>query len=125
MNATLSGRRILVVEDEYMLAECLHELLQDDGAEVLGPASCVEDANALLDRHPMPDAAVLDINLGRQNVYPVADRLSGQGVPFLFTTGYDHGLIPERYADCLQCVKPFGAEDVRALLLELLHDGIR
>lgn len=121
MNATLSGRRILVVEDEYMLAECLHELLRGEGAEVLGPASCVDDANALLDHHPMPDAAVLDVNLGRQSVYPVADRLSGHGVPFLFTTGYDHGLIPERYSDCLQCVKPFGVEDVRALLLELLN----
>ncbi|WP_433851495.1 response regulator [Stenotrophomonas nitritireducens] len=125
MNASLAGRRILVVEDEYMLAECLHDLLRGDGAEVLGPASCVEDANALLDRHPLPDAAVLDINLGRQSVYPVADRLSGQGVPFLFTTGYDHGLIPERYSDCLQCVKPFGVDDVRALLLELLHADAR
>jgi len=121
MNASLAGRRILVVEDEYMLAECLHDLLQGDGAEVLGPASSIEDANALLDRHPIPDAAVLDINLGRQSVYAVADRLSGQGVPFLFTTGYDHGLIPERYSDRLQCIKPFGVEDVRVLLLELLH----
>ncbi|MPS36709.1 MAG: response regulator [Stenotrophomonas sp.] len=125
MTSPLSGRRILVVEDEYLLAECLREMLRGDGAEVLGPASCVEDANALLDRHPAPDAAVLDINLGRQDVYPVADRLSGQGIPFLFTTGYDHGLIPARHAQRLQCVKPFGADDIRALLLELLGGDAR
>jgi len=120
MPSNLAGRRILVVEDEYILAQCLRDLLEGDGAEVLGPVANLEDADVLLDTCPLPDAAILDINLGGQSVYPVADRLSNEHVPLLFTSGYDRELVPPRYADSPQCTKPFGVEQVREKLAALL-----
>ncbi|SBV37573.1 conserved hypothetical protein [uncultured Stenotrophomonas sp.] len=123
MSKRFAGRRILVVEDEYLLAQCLADLLQNEGAQVLGPASCMEDADALLDGSPLPDAAVLDINLGNQNVYPLADRLADGHVPLLFTSGYDRELVPVRHADSPRCAKPFGVDQVRTQLLALLDVG--
>lgn len=120
MRSNLAGRRILVVEDEYILAQCLRDLLESDGALVLGPVGNLEDADALLDSCALPDAAILDINLGGQNVYPVADRLSNAHVPLMFTSGYDRELVPPRYAESLQCTKPFGVEQVRTMLTTLL-----
>ncbi len=120
MQNTLAGRRILVVEDEYILAQCLCELLEGDGAEVLGPVGNLQDAGALLDSIALPDAAILDINLGGENVFPVADRLSSGQVPLLFTSGYDRELVPARYAGSMQCTKPFGVEQMRTMLMALL-----
>ena len=118
---SLAGRRILVVEDEYILAQCLCEVLEQEGVEVLGPVASIEDALALLERGPQPDAAVLDVNLGNQSVYPVADRLGRQQVPMLFTSGYDREMASARYPRSAQCTKPFGAAEVRGMLLSLLE----
>jgi len=124
MRSYLAGRRILVVEDEYLLGDCLRELLECEGAQVLGPVGNLEDADALLDSCALPDAAILDINLGGQKVYPLADRLSKGHVPLMFASGYDRELVPPRYADSLQCTKPFGVEQVRTMLTALLDtDG--
>lgn len=122
MGNAFAGRRILVVEDEYLLAQCLADLLQSEGAEVVGPASCVADANALLEGNCLPDVAVLDINLGSEDVYPLADRLADHHVPRLFTSGYERDLVPPRHAGCPHCAKPFGVEQVRTRLLALLDD---
>ena len=112
------GRRILVVEDEYMLAEDLRLELEDAGAVVLGPAPSVADALALLadaEGGP-PDAAILDLNLGGEMAYPVADALRERGVPVMLATGYDVQSIPAAYADVPRCEKPF---DVGRCLSEL------
>ena len=71
----LGGRRVLVVEDEYLIAEDLCEQLLLCRAEVMGPVASVADVLALLDAGPAPDMAVLDIGLGGEKVYPVADVL--------------------------------------------------
>src|SRR5436853_6439021 len=86
----LRGRRFLVVEDEYVIAADLAASLEALGVEVVGPASSVAEALALLenDREPL-DGAVLDINLGSERAYPVADVLRDLGIPYVFTTGYD------------------------------------
>ena len=84
----LAGRRILVVEDEYLIAIELKRWLQEAGAAVLGPAPSVEQALDLIEDDGALDAAVLDINLGPgETVYPVADQLAALGVPSLFATG--------------------------------------
>lgn len=114
---SLRGRRVLVVEDEYMLAEDLRCELEGAGAAVLGPVPSVADALALLARGPPPDAAILDVNLGGEMVFPVAEALRERGVPFVFATGYDAWSLPPAYAQVPRCEKPF---DVGRCLASLL-----
>lgn len=108
----LKNRRVLVVEDEYIIAADLAASLEERGVTVIGPANSVVDALSLLEREPAPDAAVLDVNLGREKVYPVADALWERGVPFVFATGYDDFVVPDRYVGVPRCEKPI---DIRAL----------
>lgn len=116
MPKTLQGRRVLLVEDEFLIASDLAHLLRQEGAEVLGPAATVRRALALLGDVPDPDGAVLDVNLRGEMAFPVADALRDLGVPFVFATGYTTEMIPERYASVPCCEKPFeGPEIVRAL----------
>jgi CheY-like chemotaxis protein len=102
----LAGRRILVVEDQYAIALDLCETLDGQGASVVGPASCVEDALSMLDNSAPPDVAVLDIQLRGGLVYPVADRLQELGVPYLFATACETKEIPERYRRAPRYEKP-------------------
>ncbi len=102
----LEGRRVLVVEDDYVQATDLCEHLLFCGAEVMGPVACVADALALMEAEPPPDMAVLDIRLGNETVYPVADALRALGIPFVFATGHDAWAIPEGYASVPRAEKP-------------------
>lgn len=102
----LAGRRVLVVEDDYTVADVLCQHLEDAGADVLGPVPDVAGALELLAAEGAPDGAVLDVNLGGEMVWPVADALRARGVPFLFATGYDASAIPARYAGVRRCEKP-------------------
>ena len=85
----LLGRRILLVEDEYVIAMEMERWLRGAGAEVIGPVSNVEHALDCIEAEAGTiDGAVLDVNLGHgERVYPVADRLDALGVPYLFATG--------------------------------------
>lgn len=105
-SSSLRDRHILVVEDEYMLATELQAELEIAGATVIGPAPSVERALALVEEQPDIDAAVLDVNLGGEPVFPVADMLAGRSVPFVFATGYDDRAISDRYAHVKRCRKP-------------------
>lgn len=82
----LTGCRILVVEDEYLIAIEMERWLQEAGAVVAGPVSNAVQALALIEK-AKPDAAVLDVHLRDDLVYSVADQLSALGVPYLFATG--------------------------------------
>ena len=108
----LRGRRVLVVEDEYLLAEDLRRDLENQGAEVLGPVPSVSEALKLLGQDPAPDLAVLDINLQGEMVYLVADALRAQAIPFLFTTGYEAQSIPPAYADVPRMEKPLALREL-------------
>lgn len=119
--SSISGRRVLVVEDEYLIASDLASWLEEQGAEVLGPVPTVEDAIALLEVDPLPDVAVLDINLGSEQVFPVADRLKAADVPFVFVTGYDARLIPARYDDAPRSLKPLDRGRLLRSLAEVLQ----
>ena len=103
----LKGRRILVVEDEYVVAEDICRELLEQGAEVVGPAPTVEHAMALLAADRLIDGAILDINLRGEMVFPVAEILRDRGTPFLFATGYDLDALPRAYAQAPCCEKPF------------------
>ena len=115
----LRGRRILVVEDEYMVAADLARALEDRGVDVIGPVGSIEDALELLGAEDRIDGAVLDINLRGERAYPIADALRERKVPFIFATGYDAWSIPAAYAEEPRIEKPV---DTRALA-RLLSQG--
>lgn len=92
--AELAGRRILIVEDEFLLAMELESLLLQRGCMVLGPASSVGQALAVLDQE-QPDIALLDVNLRGERATPVAAALQGRGVPFVLITGYSEAQLSE------------------------------
>ena len=107
----LSGLRILVVEDEAVIAWALAESLRDLGCDVVGPAFNTMEAMEF-SREPALSGAVLDVNLGRDKVFPVADALEERHIPFCFITGYDPaGLRPK---DLRQPIlqKPVDPEDI-------------
>jgi len=119
----LAGRRILVVEDEMMIAMLVEDMLTELGCSVVGPAHALAEALALAQSEPGLDAALLDVNLAGQPVFPVADALREKGVPAIFSTGYgDAGLLDiDRGSPVLQ--KPFRAGDLARALGEALGGG--
>lgn len=112
----LSGQRILVVEDEFLIAMEVKRWLLAAGAEVAGPVSSIDQALDLIEDNGL-DAAVLDVSLARQQqVYPVADKLGALGVPYLFATANVRVSDAPEYRDRPRLPKPFvEAELVRAL----------
>lgn len=107
MNAsTLSGRRILVVEDELMIGMLIEDILKEAGCEVVGPMPRVSPALHAASTEERLDGAVLDINLAGEMVSPVADRLTERGVPFVFLTGYGWHMLPERFHSRPLVTKP-------------------
>ena len=118
--SALAGRRVLVVEDEYFIAEDLDSSLKAAGAVVLGPVPSVEAALAMLNCEPAPDTAVLDVNLGGEMAHPVADALISRGVPFLFTTGYDPSSLLERHLSVGRLEKPVETSRILRELERLL-----
>ncbi|WP_414692512.1 response regulator [Phenylobacterium sp.] len=114
----LDGLRVLVVEDEMMVSMLIEDMLGELGCLVVGPASRLDEAMALA-RDADIDCAVLDVNLGGQPIFPVADLLRERGRPFAFATGYgDAGLREvDRGSPVLQ--KPFREGDLARILGEL------
>ena len=106
MASPLSGRRVLIVEDEYFQADDLARLLRSMGADVIGPFGEVQDALDLLEAGKPVDFAVLDINLRGDLIYPAADQLRARAIPFVFATGYDRQSIPDQYGDVPLLEKP-------------------
>ena len=116
----LKGMRILVAEDEYLLADAWREALAEAGAQVLGPVLSVEDAQALVAGEARIDAALLDINLRGELVFPVADLLRTRRVPFAFATGYDEWTLPDRFTHAPRLEKPVKAARIVSLLEAML-----
>jgi DNA-binding NarL/FixJ family response regulator len=116
----LRGRRIMIVEDEMLVAMELESLLSEQGCSVVGPAPTAARALALLDEG-LPDAAILDVNLNGQTAMPVAEALSEQGVPFLLATGYSQSLQPA-LKDAPRLDKPVDHDQLVRVLAGLLSD---
>ncbi|PVE24785.1 hypothetical protein DC522_09230 [Microvirga sp. KLBC 81] len=106
----LARCRVLVVEDEYFIADDMARALQKIGAEVVGPIPKKDRALALLSSGEQIDAAVLDINLRGEEVFAVADALTERGIPFVFATGYDASSIPPSYKGIPRWEKPFSPD---------------
>ena len=118
----LENRRILVVEDEFFMADELRQKLEAVGALVIGPAPSVECALALMKNEITIDAALLDVNLSGNMSYPVAEALIVRSVPFIFTSGYDDSVLAEHYALMPRCQKPTEFSSIVSELVTLLPE---
>lgn len=119
MTEMLSGRRVLVVEDESLVAMLLETILEDMGCTPVGPAATVEDGLALLETEQL-DAALLDVNVAGRQVFPVAEALKARGVPFVFSTGYGEGGLPDEWRGQATIQKPFTEAAVRDALAKAM-----
>ena len=112
----LTGRRVLVIEDEYFLADDIARALRELGARVVGPVGELEEAMSLVDGDASIDGAVVDVNLRSDMVFPLARTLRARKVPFVFTTGYDRESIEAEFGDVRLWEKPL---DIPAMAREL------
>lgn len=124
MGAALAGRRILVVEDEYLLACDLKKQLSAACADVVGPVADAEAGCRLADAGRL-DAAVIDVNLNGATSFALVDRLTAAGVPHLFVTGYDGSSLPERYRATPRLTKPYVEAVMIAAVSALCGQGDR
>lgn len=108
----IAGRHILLVEDDFFIAEDFAAALQAAGAKVVGPVASVPEALDLIAQTERLDGAALDINLQSEKIYPLVDALQERGVPVVFVSGYDRATIPARYANVPLCQKPVEPEAV-------------
>lgn len=116
--ADLSGRRALVVEDDYYLAIDAARALRGAGAEILGICATEAEARELL--VAQPDVVLLDINLGGGPTFKLAETLKDQGTPFVFVTGYDKDVIPVEFANVEQLDKPVQLRRIVHAVAQLL-----
>jgi CheY-like chemotaxis protein len=125
VTAELARRRILLVEDETLIAMDLEAMLRQRGCEVVGPFADVADALGAVASERRLDGAILDVNLGAEKVFPVADALADSAVPFLFLTGYDREILPARHRGHAALAKPYRAAELMRLLAEAVSHGSR
>jgi CheY-like chemotaxis protein len=116
------ARRILVVEDEVLISMLLEDMLTDLGYEVAATASRVEEALALA-RTAEIDAAILDVNLNGEDVFPVADVLAGRSIPFVFATGYGERALPAAYKERPTLQKPFEQSALGRQIAQLTREA--
>ena len=119
-SSPLRDRRILVVEDEYLIAMSLQDALETAGSIVVGPAPSVDKALQTIDSESHIDAAVLDVNLGGALAYPVADLLVARNIPFVFTSGYEDNALRSRYSGVKNCPKPYLFQAIEEALVEAM-----
>ena len=114
---SLAGCRILLIEDDFLVAQVILDMLEDEGAEVLGPIGAVDEAVAFVaEQATRFDHVILDLNLHGIKSYPVADELARRNVPFVFMTGYGKDALDTAHRDCPHCIKPVTRADLLVAL---------
>lgn len=108
-SASLEGLKILVVEDEAIVSFMIEQVLSDLGCSAIWLAASVAEADETLNRH-QPDMAILDVNVGGDLIFPVAERLQNGGIPFVFTTGYGRTGLLQSWLHCKIVHKPYDVE---------------
>lgn len=116
----LTGRRILVVEDESLVAMLIETILEDLGCIPVGPAATVPEALSLVEGDTAIEAALLDVNVAGQQVFPVAEALAARGVPIVFSTGYGEAGLEERWRGRPTLQKPFTEAAVEQAIRQAL-----
>jgi CheY-like chemotaxis protein len=121
MTVALAGLRVLLVEDEAIVALMAEDMLSDMGCDVVGVAGTVERGLAIVNAPEFSvDGAILDVNLGGEKVYPIAEALAVRGVPFIFATGYGVAGILPQYAQVPALAKPYSRDDLQSALVAAL-----
>ena len=116
----LSNRKVLVVEDEMIIAMLIEDMLDEFGCKLVGPATNVPRALELIAKESI-DVAVLDLNLDGKDTYAIADALQRKNVPFIFATGYGSAGLRQEYGNRPVLQKPFQARDLSTALTEALN----
>ncbi|QUD90881.1 response regulator [Phenylobacterium montanum] len=125
-NLALQGLRLMVVEDEPMAALEIQDMLGAFGCQIVGVASNLHKGLAIACNEGLAlDGAVLDINLGGEQVYPVAERLKARGVPFIFSTGYGRAGQAPSFAHIPTLNKPYGPEDLEEMLVQVFVSSLK
>jgi CheY-like chemotaxis protein len=114
------GLRVLLVEDENLVAMLLEDMLADLGHSVIGPVARLKKALEMARREEI-DLAILDVNINGEQAYPVAEALTARGIPFVFSTGYGEQGLPPQYRGHPTLQKPFQQQDLEELLAIVLH----
>jgi CheY-like chemotaxis protein len=118
-NSSISVPRVLVVEDEYLIRMLLEDMLADLGYAVAAAVGTIAEAGQFAADGQF-NAAILDVNLEGQEIFPVADILARRGLPFVFVTGYGEQSLPEPYRSRPALQKPFQADQLKNALAALL-----
>ncbi|HEY4584914.1 MAG TPA: response regulator [Brevundimonas sp.] len=121
MSDIFAGRRVLIVEDESLVAMLLETILADLGCDVVGPESNIEDGLTAVADVAGLDAALLDVNVAGREIFPVAEALKAKGVPFVFSTGYGEAGLPEHWRGNPTVQKPFTEGAIREALMTALN----
>ena len=121
MTTALQGRRVLVIEDESLVAMLLETILDDMGCAVVGPESNIDDGLISATTEPSLDAALLDVNVAGREVFPVAEALKARGVPFVFSTGYGEAGLPDHWRGHPTIQKPFTEGAIRDALMQVMN----
>jgi two-component SAPR family response regulator len=119
---TLKDKRVLIVEDQYLIAADLSRALAGLGGTIVGPVASTAAARAEMAKIQV-DLAFLDINLDEQMVFSLADELERSGVPFVFATGHDESILPERFKSKPRLEKPFTVKSVHEAVRRLAQAG--
>ena len=120
MSQAIAGRRVLIVEDESLVAMLLETILEDMGCVPVGPAATVDEGLQLVGGDEPIDAALLDVNVAGTQVFPIAEALKARGVPFVFSTGYGEGGLPDEWRGQPTLQKPFTESAVRDALMKAM-----
>ena len=120
----LEGARILVIEDSPVVAPYAVDVLGDLGCEVVGPAPNMAAARELVEQGEF-DAALMDVHIRGERVFPLCDMLEAQGVPYILTSGYGDWKVPEKLEDRPRLQKPYTIDDVEKALKKLLRQRKR
>ena len=118
---TLTGRRVLVVEDDDMIAAMVEAALEEAQCTVVGPFHDLAGALAAAKNQAF-DVALLDVNLAGEMVFPVAEALDARGIPFMLLSGYGDGAAPDDRPDWPVCAKPFRLDELVQRLGRLVQE---
>ena len=120
VDSRLAGARVLILEDETLVSMMIEDMLTDLGCKVVGPYARLDQAMEAVTAGEAVDAALLDVNLGRTQSFPLAEMLKARDVPFVFTTGYDDSGIPTEWRDRPALRKPFMMHHMKEALEKAL-----
>src|SRR5665213_387565 len=120
----VTGLRVLIVEDENLVALLLEDMLAELGHTVIGPVARVKRALDMIQREEI-DLAIRDVNINGENTYSIADVLAARDVPFLFLTGSANKSLHEPHQDRPPSQKPFQRHDLERLFAEIFHQDAR